>query len=149
MKIEQFLKKSPIIPIIFTATKIENDLRQKLSQHDLSILESLVLVAIVFEGKDCRPSEIAAGLQISRVRVSQIIKNLIQKNFVSRSIVGEDARFISIKITPRGKSVSSKLVSIFERSNTLIENQLGAKNSEQAASHLYKLNLALSEKSKI
>jgi len=139
MKIEHFLKKSLIIPTLFTASKLEMELQQRLSAHDVSTLEALILVAITFEGRDCRPSELALHLQSSRARISQALKKLIEKNLVDRKLEREDARFIAIKITPHGKNLATKLISIFDRINDVIENQLGAKNAEQTATQLFHL----------
>ncbi len=139
MKIESFLQKSLIIPTLFMATQLEARLQQKISAHGLSTLEALILVAILFEGRDCRPSELATNLRASRVRISQSLKKLIEKGFIDRKLERQDARFIAVRITVPGKTPAVKLVGIFDKLNHSIEKQLGAKNAEQAAVQLFTL----------
>jgi DNA-binding MarR family transcriptional regulator len=139
MKIDQFLKRSVIIPTIFAATKLETKIQKKIGEYDLSILEALILVAIVFEGRECRPSELALNLQASRVRVSQSIKTLAKRNLVERNFESSDARFIAIRVTAKGKSLSTKLIVAFDKINNEVESVLGIKNAEQTAAQMYNL----------
>lgn len=139
MKITLFLKKSVIVPALFTAANLEATLKKRLSTYDLTILEALILVGIAFESRDCRPSELSTNLHASRARVSQAIKKLVQKNLIERRLESEDARFIAIRLTARGKTISTKLVSVFDDINDRIENSIGAKSAESTAGHLFNL----------
>ncbi len=139
MKITTFLKKSLIIPTLFTAINLESELKRRLSAHGLTTLEALIIVGIAFEARDCRPSELSNNFHASRARISQALKKLIDKNLVERKLESEDARFISIKLSTKGKNLSTKLVSIFDEMNDKIEHSIGAKNAEQAAGHIFSL----------
>lgn len=139
MKITSFLKKSLIVPTLFTASSIEAELKSHLADYDLTILEALILVAIAFEARDCRPSELSANLQASRARVSQSLKKLIAKNLLERKMETKDARFVALRITTKGKTLSNKLVTVFDRINDKIESSIGSKNAESAAGHLFNL----------
>lgn len=139
MKINGFLKKSIIVPTIFAASMLEAEVQKKIGEHGLSFLEALVLVAIVFEGRQCRPSELASNLQASRVRISQSIKTLVERNLVERNLERADARFVSIRVTAKGKTLSTKLIGAFDKINNSVEDILGIKNAELTANQMYNL----------
>lgn len=139
MKIANFLKKSLIVPTLFTASRFETELHERLSAHGVTILEALILVGIVFENRDCRPSELSLIFHTSRPRISQALKKLVAKNLIERKMETKDARFIVVKITSKGRSLSTKLVSVFDQMNDRIEKIIGVKNAELAAGQLFLL----------
>ena len=136
MKIEAFLNKSVLIPVIFVGRIMENQVQDELKHLDLSLLEALVVVSIFFEGGDCRPSELARTLNVSRAHVSIAIKQLLKKEFLSRKISSLDARFISLTLSASGRAKSQRLVRIFDALNEKFEKFFGVRKAEELAGAL-------------
>ena len=136
MKISNFIKKSPVIPILLGAEAVSRRLNEHFGKFDLSTMEALVLVGIFFEEKDVRPSELAKALKVSRARLSQALSSLLRREYLNRKIESKDARFINIQITSSGRQLALKLIKVFDKESMLIETKLGVKKAESTAENL-------------
>lgn len=139
MKISVFIKRSPIVPIIFCGKTLEQQLTEKLHSMGLNLVDGMVIASIFFEARACRPSEIASALGLSRSQVSQSVKRLQTTGFVERSLHDKDARALNLRLTSTGRSRVQKVVRVFDELTRIIEGALGTKDSEMTAARLESL----------
>ncbi len=139
MKIQKFISKSPIVPALLSAKWIETKLSSALGGKDFSIWEGLILSAVFFEDRACRPSEIARTLQMSRSQMSQILKRLEKSELLKRELSKESARFIDLSLTAKGRKAALRAIKVFDRTTDEIEKGLGTHAAEVLASGLLKL----------
>jgi DNA-binding MarR family transcriptional regulator len=93
MRIEPFLRQSPIFQASRIARRMEASLNLVLRDEEVTFFESLVLAAIFFEKKaGVKPSYLAETFQTTRGNVSHCISSLEAKGLVRRRIDSEDAR---------------------------------------------------------
>src|SRR5271156_6672366 len=104
MRIESFLKQSPIFQANRIARRMDASLNIALRDEELSVFESLVLAAIFFEKRGAiKPSELAEAFQTTRGNVSHCISSLEAKGLVERRIDPEDARAVQLVLRGQGK----------------------------------------------
>lgn len=139
MKIKNFISKSPIVPLIQAGKIFESVLTKGLTSTGLSIWESLVIVAICFEKRDCNPSELATDLGLSRSLLSQVLKSLMGKGLITKKLSVKDGRFIFLELTTEGQKLSAKVIKVFSQLTDQIEDNYGRRKSEELAEGLIKL----------
>ncbi len=125
MKIEKFVKRSPIVPILICSRNFEAALIAAIGDGGFSISEGLILATLFFEERACRPSEIAKSLRISRSQMSQTLRRLENHEWIRRELSHESARSINLFLTAKGKKVALKSIAAFEHLNQKVEKQLG------------------------
>src|ERR1700722_6320624 len=97
MRIETFLRQSPIFQANRLARRMDTALGVVLKSEELSVFEAMLLVALFFEGRDkIKPSELAEVFQTTRGNVSHSISSLEAKGLVARQIDPEDARGVQL-----------------------------------------------------
>lgn len=78
-----------------------------------------VILAIVlwFESTNENPTQILIARQskLDKMTVSKSLKKLAAQGLVKRAEHGEDTRAKSVRLTPKGKAITSKLVPIVEK----------------------------------
>ena len=74
MRIESFLKQSPVFQLSHSTRRIEVLLNRALHHDGLTFLEALVLAAIFFEKKGVKPSDLAGTLRMTRGNISHAIQ---------------------------------------------------------------------------
>ncbi len=126
MRIEAFLRQSPIFQASRTARRTEVSLNAILRDEGLTFFEALMLAAIFFESKSgIRPSELAETFETTRGNVSHCISSLEAKGLVRRRIDPEDARSFRLVLQPAGKRRAVRVVGIFDRMQTQFEKNVG------------------------
>jgi DNA-binding MarR family transcriptional regulator len=126
MKIEAFLRESPVVQAGRAARRMEASLNLLLRDEGLTGFEALVLAAIFFEGKDeVKPSALAETFATTRSNVSHCISSLEAKGLVRRRIDTEDARSFRLLLQPAGKRRAVRVVGIFDRMQTQFEKSVG------------------------
>ena len=116
MRIESFLRHSPIFQTSRMARRMEASLNLVLRDEGLTFFESLVLAAIFFEKKgNVKPSYLAETFQTTRGNVSHCISSLEAKGLVRRRIDADDARALQIMLLPAGRKHAVRAVGILDR----------------------------------
>ena len=127
MRIEAYLRQSPLFAVRRASRHFDAHLAQIVRNRNLSFLEALVLVSIFFEEpKPIKPSELAETLAVTRGNLSHCISTLEAKGMVRRRIAPEDARAIHIQLKPEGRAQAMKAIAAFDRLQKDFERQVGA-----------------------
>ena len=126
MRIESFLKQSPIFQANRIARKMDASLNLVLQDEGLTAFESLVLAAIFFEKKGgIKPSALAEAFQTTRGNVSHCLSSLEAKGLVQRKIDPEDARALRLVLQPAGRKRAVRVVGILDRMQRHFEQTVG------------------------
>jgi DNA-binding MarR family transcriptional regulator len=127
MRIEAFLRQSPVFQASRIARRMEASLNVILRDEGLTFFEALMLAAIFFEKKGgIKPSDLAETFQTTRGNVSHCVSSLEAKGLVRRRIDAEDARSFRLVLQPLGKRRAVRAVGIFDRMQTHFEKSVGA-----------------------
>jgi DNA-binding MarR family transcriptional regulator len=138
MRIESFLRQSPIFQASRIARRMEASLNRVLEGEGLTFFESLVLAAIFFEKKGgVKPSYLAEAFQTTRGNVSHCISSLEAKALVRRRIDGEDARSLQLVLQPAGRKRAVRVVGILDRMQRHLEERVGAAKLEAMLGQLH------------
>jgi DNA-binding MarR family transcriptional regulator len=126
MRIEAFLRQSPIFQASRIARRMEASLNAILRAEELTFFEALMLAAIFFEKKGgIKPSDLAETFQTTRGNVSHCVSSLEAKGLVRRRIDPDDARSFQLVLQPLGKRRAVRVVGIFDRMQTYFEKNVG------------------------
>jgi len=127
MRIETFLKQSPVFQASRIARRMESSLNAILRQEGLTFFESLMMAAIFFEKRGgTKPSELAETFQTTRGNVSHCVSSLEAKGLVRRRIDPEDARAFQLVLLPAGKKRAARVVGILDQMQLRFEESVGA-----------------------
>ena len=138
MRIESFLRQSPIFQASRIARRMEASLNLVLEGEGLTFFESLVLAAIFFEKKGgVKPSYLAEAFQTTRGNVCHCISSLEAKGLVQRRIDGEDARALQLVLQTAGRKRAVRVVGILDRMQRHFEERLGAAKLEAMLGQLH------------
>ena len=126
MRIEAFLRQSPIFQTNRLARRMDASLGEMLKGEQLSVFEAMLLVAVFFEGRGAiKPSELAEVFQTTRGNVSHCVSSLEAKGLVRRRIDEDDARSFRLVLQPMGKRRAARVAGIFDRMQTHFEEKVG------------------------
>src|SRR5277367_1504319 len=127
MRIEAFLRQSPIFQASRIARRMEASLNVILRDEDLTFFEALMLAAIFFEKKGgIKPSDLAQTFQTTRGNVSHCVSSLEAKGLVRRRIDPDDARAFQLVLLPAGKRRAARVVGILDQMQLRFEESVGA-----------------------
>jgi DNA-binding MarR family transcriptional regulator len=131
MRIESFLRQSPIFQVSRAARRMEASLNLILRDEGLTFFESLVLAAIFFEKKgNIKPSYLAETFQTTRGNVSHCISSLEAKGLVRRRIDPDDARALQLVMQPAGRRQAVRVAGILDRMQRQFEEAVGVAKLE-------------------
>jgi DNA-binding MarR family transcriptional regulator len=140
MRIESFLKQSPIFQANRMARRMDAALAVVLKGEELSVFEAMVLVAIFFENRgEIKPSELAVAFQTTRGNVSHCVSSLEAKGLVERRIDPEDARAFQLMLKPSGRRRAVRVVGILDRIQRQLEETVGVATLESMLKQLGKV----------
>ncbi len=126
MRIEAFLRQSPVFQASRIARRMEASLNAILQEEGLTFFEALMLAAIFFETQDgIKPSDLAETFETTRGNVSHCLSSLEAKGLVRRRIDADDARSFRLVLQPVGKRRAVRVVGIFDRMQTHLEKNVG------------------------
>ena len=126
MKIETFLRQSPLFEISWAARQVESHLARQLS-GEVSFLEALVLVSIVFEKPmTVSPSRLAEAFSTTRGNISHCISSLEAKGLLARRIDPQDARAYQLLLKPQGKKIAMQWVRSLDQMQARFEKTIGS-----------------------
>ena len=131
MRIEAFLRQSPIFQTSRIARRMEASLNLVLKDEEVTAFEALVLAAIFFERRgEIKPSALADAFETTRSNVSHCISSLEARGLVQRKIDPEDARAVQLVLRPQGKRKAVRVVGILDRMQRQFEAGIGAAKLE-------------------
>lgn len=131
MRIESFLRQSPIFQASRIARRMEASLNLVLRDEGLTFFEALVLAAIFFEKKgNIKPSYLAETFQTTRGNVSHCVSSLEAKGMVRRRIDADDARALQLVLLPAGRKRAVQVVGILDRMQRQFEETIGVAKLE-------------------
>jgi DNA-binding MarR family transcriptional regulator len=126
MRIEAFLRHSPVFQASRIARKMDASLNLVLAHEEVTAFEALVLAAIFFEKRgQIKPSALAEAFQTTRGNVSHCISSLEAKGLVERRIDPEDARAVQLLLRPLGKRRAVRVMGILDRMQRRFEDGVG------------------------
>jgi DNA-binding MarR family transcriptional regulator len=131
MRIEAFLKQSPVFQASRIARRMDASLNLLLQDEEVTAFEGLILAAIFFEKRgEIKPSALAEAFQTTRGNVSHCISSLEAKGLVKRRIDPEDARAVQLVLRPQGKKRAVRVVAILDRMQRRLEDGVGTAKLE-------------------
>jgi DNA-binding MarR family transcriptional regulator len=126
MRIEEFLRQSPVFQASRIARQMDASLNLILQAEEVTAFEALMLAAIFFERRgEIKPSALAKAFQTTRGNVSHCISSLEAKGLVKRRIDPEDARAVQLVLRPQGKKRAVRVVGILDRMQRRFEDGIG------------------------
>jgi DNA-binding MarR family transcriptional regulator len=133
MRIESFLKESPMFCISLTARHFDALTARLLKADDLNFLEALILSTLFFEAPAAvRPSQLAETFGSTRGNVSHCISSLEAKGLVQRKIDPHDARAYHLTLKPHGRKTAVRVIGALDKVQRDFENKVG-KHALQSA----------------
>jgi DNA-binding MarR family transcriptional regulator len=140
MRIDAFLRESPMFAVSRAARRFEALGARALAEDELAFLEGLVLAALFFEApKPVKPSQLAETFQTTRGNVSHCISSLEAKGHLQRKIDPEDARAFLLALKPQGKRAALRVIAAFDRLQKEFEDEIGKSALAEMLKSLRKL----------
>jgi DNA-binding MarR family transcriptional regulator len=131
MRIEAFLRQSPVFQASRIARRMDASLNLVLEGEEVTAFEALVLAAIFFEKRgQIKPSALAEAFETTRSNVSHCISSLEAKGLVERRIDPEDARAVQLLLKPLGKRRAVRVMGILDRMQRRFEDGVGTQKLE-------------------
>jgi DNA-binding MarR family transcriptional regulator len=126
MRIDAFLRESPMFAVNRAARRFESLTTQVLAGDDLGFLEGLVLAAVFFEAPGViKPSQLAETFGTTRGNVSHCVSSLEAKGLLQRKIDPEDARAYLLTLKPQGKRCALRVIAAFDKLQKEFEEEIG------------------------
>jgi DNA-binding MarR family transcriptional regulator len=126
MRIETFLKESPMFCIALTARRFDALTTRLLEADDLNFLEALILATLFFESPTAvKPSHLAETFGTTRGNVSHCISSLEARNLVQRKIDPEDARAYHLTLKPQGRKTAVRVIGALDKVQRAFEHKVG------------------------
>jgi DNA-binding MarR family transcriptional regulator len=127
VRIDAFLSQSPVVQTIRIARRMESAVNRVLRGQDVTLFESLVLAAILFERTgEIQPSHLAETFQTTRGNISHCISSLEAKGLVRRKMDAEDARALRLVLLPAGRRRAVRVAGILDGMQRRFEDNFGA-----------------------
>lgn len=126
MRIDAFLRESPMFAVNRAARRFEALATEALASDGLSFFEGLVLAAIFFEApQQVKPSLLAETFGTTRGNVSHCVSSLEAKGLLQRRIDPADARAYLLTLKPQGKKCALRVIAAFDSLQNQFERELG------------------------
>jgi len=126
MRIEAYLRESPMFTVKRAAHHFDRVAAEAFSADGLGFMEGLLLAAIFFEApRPIKPSLLAETFATTRGNVSHAISSLEAKGLVQRRINPADARGYLLGLRPAGKKSALRTIAAFDRLQRGFEQKLG------------------------
>jgi DNA-binding MarR family transcriptional regulator len=127
MRIEAFLRESPMFTVKRAARRFDAVAAEAFAADRLGFTEGLVLAAIFFEAPNpIKPSHLAETFDTTRGNVSHAISSLEAKGLVQRKIDPSDARGYLLALKPPGKKCALRVIAAFDKMQQRFEREVGA-----------------------
>lgn len=133
MRIETFLKQSPMFCVAFAARRFDILTTRLLETDGLNFLEALILCTLFFEVPAAvKPSELAQTFGTTRGNVSHCVSSLEAKGLVQRKIDPEDGRAFHLALKPQGRKTAIRVIGALDKVQREFEDAVGKDALESA-----------------
>ncbi len=140
MRIDAFLRESPMFAINRAARRFEALAARVLAADRLGFLEALVLAALFFEApRPVKPSQLAETFSTTRGNLSHCISSLEAKGYLQRKIDPQDARAYLLTLKPQGKRCALQVIAALDRLQSEFEREIGKSNLAEMLKSIRKL----------
>lgn len=140
MRIEVFLRQSPIVQTSRIARRMEGSLNALLKKEDVTGFEALVLASIFLERSgEIKPSALAQAFETTRSNVSHCISSLESRGLVQRKIDPKDARAVRLVLRPQGKRQAARVVGILDKLQRRLEDGIGTAKLEGMMKQMFEV----------
>ena len=126
MRIDAFLRESPMFAVNRAARHFEAAAARVLAADELTFLEGLTLAALFFEApRPVRPSQLAETFSTTRGNVSHCISSLEGRGLLHRKIDPEDARAYQLGLKPQGRRCALRVIAALDKLQSAFEDEIG------------------------
>jgi DNA-binding MarR family transcriptional regulator len=126
MRIDAFLRESPMFAVNRAARRFEALTAKALAADGLGFLEGMVLAAVFFEApRLIKPSQLAETFGTTRGNVSHCVSSLEAKGLLQRKIDPVDARAYLLTLKPQGKRCAVRVIAAFDKLQKGFEDDIG------------------------
>ncbi len=126
MRIDAFLRESPMFAVNRAARRFEALAGRVLAADKLGFLEALVLAALFFEApRQVKPSQLAETFATTRGNLSHCVSSLEAKGLLLRRIDPNDARAYLLALKPQGRRCAVRVIAALDHMQKEFENELG------------------------
>ena len=126
MRIDAFLRESPMFTVNRAARSFESLSARVLASDGLGFLEALVLAALFFEApRQVKPSQLAETFSTTRGNLSHCISSLEARGLLLRKIDPHDARAYLLTLKPLGKRCALRVIAALDRLQKEFESEIG------------------------
>jgi DNA-binding MarR family transcriptional regulator len=133
MRIETFLKQSPMFCVSLAARRFDALTTHLLEADGLNFLEALILATLFFESPSpVKPSQLAEAFGTTRGNVSHCISSLEAKGLVQRKIDQQDARAYHLALKPPGKRTALRVIGTLDKVQRHFESTVGKEGLQSA-----------------
>lgn len=133
MRIEAYLRESPMFTVKSAARHFDALAAEEFAIDDLGFTAGLVLAAAFLEEpQPTRPSQLADTFGTTRGNVSHAVSSLEAKGLIQRKIDPLDARGYLLTLKPAGKKCAMRVVGAFDKMQRDFEKQVGKENLRNA-----------------
>ena len=140
MRIDAFLRESPLFAVSRAARRLETLAARTLSSNELNLFEALILAALFLESPaPVKPSQLAEVFQTTRASVSHAIASLEAAGHIHRRIDPEDTRAFQLSLKPHGKRTALRVIAALDRMQKEYETTLGKATLRQTLYNLAQL----------
>jgi DNA-binding MarR family transcriptional regulator len=147
MRIDAFLRESPMFAVNRAARRFESLAGQVFANDSLNFLEGLILAAMFFEAaQPVKPSQLAETFGTTRGNVSHCVSSLEAKGLLQRKIDPEDARVFLLTLKPQGKKCAVRVIGAFDKLQREFEQEMGKSALGEMLKNLRKLEALCEEK---
>jgi DNA-binding MarR family transcriptional regulator len=140
MRIDAFLRESPLFAVNRAARRFEALVSCVLAPDNLGFLEALVLATLFFEApRQVKPSQLAETFATTRGNLSHCVSSLEAKGFLKRKIDPQDARAYLLTLTPHGRRCALRVIAALDRMQNDFEREIGKSNLAEMLKSIRKL----------
>lgn len=140
MRIDAFLRESPMFAVNRAARRFESLASGALSADKLGFLEALILAALFFESPhQVKPSQLAETFSTTRGNLSHCVSSLEAKGFLQRKIDPRDARAYLLTLRPQGRRCALRVIAALDRLQKEFEAEIGKSSLADLLRSLRKL----------
>jgi DNA-binding MarR family transcriptional regulator len=140
MRIDAFLRESPMFAVNRAARRFDSLALRVLAADNLGFLEALVLAALFFEApRQVKPSQLAETFATTRGNLSHCVSSLEAKGLLLRRIDPDDARAYLLALKPQGKRCAVRVIAALDRMQKEFESEVGKATLAEMIRSLRKL----------
>lgn len=135
--------ETPITTILYAIEATTKSYR-RLSLHNISNVVSDItidqaLILTIVDSEDKTQSEIADLAFKDYASMTRIVKLMLNKNYLTKSIDGADRRKVKLKITKKGKNIVEQLKPIIKKNREIALSLISDKELRQFSLTLIKI----------